>query len=305
MHPLMSRAVAEHEVLMNEAGATRYLRKDGWLSIFRTEPGFRDFAPALELAAELGLAFKVLDTAGARALEPSLNPIFPHAVHWTDVATVSNPLAVTRAYVARFSALGGILLEGDARSLHRSDGRWRVDTEEGHVDAENVVVALGPWAPDVLDPLGVKLPLAIKRGYHRHFRPRGNAALVRPLVDSEVGYAMAPMEQGIRVTSGAEFAPRDAPPTPVQLDRLMPYATSLFPLGEPAEAQTWLGKRPCFADGLPVVGRAPAQPGLWLDYGHGHYGLTLGPVTGRLIADMMTGATPFTDPAPFGPQRFN
>jgi D-amino-acid dehydrogenase len=304
MHPLMARAVAEHETLMQESNAERYLRKDGWLSIFRTERGFADFQPALELGAELGIAARVLDQAGTRALEPGLNPVFARAVHWPDIATLSNPLAVTRAYAARFSALGGVLLQGDARSLHRTGGHWRVDALEGHVDADNVVVALGPWAPDVLDPLGIRLPLVIKRGYHRHFRPQGNAGLTRPLVDAEHGYAMSPMEQGIRVTTGAEFAPRDAPPTPVQLDRVMPHARSLFPLGEPAEAQPWLGKRPCFADALPVVGRAPGQPGLWLDYGHGHYGLTFGPVTGRLIADMITGATPFIDPAPLRAERF-
>jgi D-amino-acid dehydrogenase len=253
----------------------------------------------------MGIPARVLDTAGTLALEPSLYPVFARAVHWPNIRTVSNPLAVTRAYAERFVSLGGLLLNGDARSLHRIDGRWRVDAEEGHVDAENVVVALGPWAPDVLEPLGIKLPLAIKRGYHRHFRPQGNAGLTRPLVDAENGYAVAPMEQGIRITTGAEFAPRDAPPTPVQLDRVMPHVKSLFPLGEPAEAQPWLGKRPCFADSLPVIGRAPGQPGLWLDYGHGHYGLTLGPITGRLLAEMITGATPFTDPAPFGPQRFN
>jgi D-amino-acid dehydrogenase len=304
-HPLMSRAAAEHEMLMQEAGAERYLRKDGWLTLFRTERGFAGLKPSLELCAELGIAARVLDTAGTLALEPSLTPAFARAVHWPDIPTVSNPLAVTRAYAARFTGLGGILLEGDARSLHRVNGRWRLDASEGHVDADTVVVALGPWAPDVLEPLGIRLPLAIKRGYHRHFRPQGNAGLTRPFVDAEHGYAVAPMEQGIRITTGAEFAPRDAPPTPVQLDRVMPYAKSLFPLGEPAEAQPWLGKRPCFADSLPVIGRAPGQPGLWLDYGHGHYGLTLGPITGRLIAEMITGATPFTDPAPFGPQRFN
>jgi len=253
----------------------------------------------------MGIPARVLDTAGTLALEPSLYPAFARAVHWPDIRTVSNPLEVTRAYAKRFVSLGGLLLNGDARSLHRIDGRWRVDAEEGHVDAENVVVALGPWAPDVLDPLGIKLPLAIKRGYHRHFRPQGNAGLTRPLVDAERGYAVAPMEQGIRITTGAEFAPRDAPPTPVQLDRVVPHFKTLFPLGEPAEAQPWLGKRPCFADSLPVIGRAPGQPGLWLDYGHGHYGLTLGPITGRLLAEMITGATPFTDPVPFGPQRFN
>ena len=304
-HPLMSRAAGEHETLMKEAGAERYLRKDGWLTLFRTENRFAELKPSLELCAELGITARVLDTAGTLALEPSLNPVFARAVHWLDIPTVSNPLAVTRAYAARFTALGGILLAGDARSLHRIDGRWRVDAHEGHVDADHAVVTLGPWAPDVLEPLGIRLPLAIKRGYHRHFRPQGNAGLTRPLVDAENGYAMAPMEQGIRITTGAEFAPRDAPPTPVQLDRVMPHARNLFPLGEPAEAQPWLGKRPCFADSLPVVGPAPGQPGLWLDYGHGHYGLTLGPITGRLLADMMTGATPFTDPAPFGAARFN
>jgi D-amino-acid dehydrogenase len=304
-HPLMSRAGAEHELLMQESDAERYLRKDGWLTLFRTERGFEGIKPNLDLSAELGIPARVLDTAATLALEPSLRPTFARAVHWPDIGTVSNPLAVTRAYAKRFVSLGGLLLNGDARSLHRIDGRWRVDAEEGHVDAENVVVALGPWAPDVLEPLGIKLPLAIKRGYHRHFRPQGNAGLTRPLVDAENGYAVAPMEQGIRITTGAEFAPRDAPPTPVQLDRVVPHFKTLFPLGEPAEAQPWLGKRPCFADSLPVIGRAPGQPGLWLDYGHGHYGLTLGPITGRLLAEMITGATPFTDPAPFGPQRFN
>ena len=63
---------------------------------------------------------------------------------------------------------------------------------------------------------GIKLPLAVKRGYHRHFRPQGNAALSRPVLDAQYGYALAPMQQGIRLTTGVEFAPRDAPATPAQ-----------------------------------------------------------------------------------------
>jgi D-amino-acid dehydrogenase len=217
---------------------------------------------------------------------------------------MSNPLAVTKAYAARFMALGGVMLKGDARSLHRSNASWRIDTEEGALDAKDVVVALGPWAPDLLEPLGIRLPLAYKRGYHRHFRPVGNAGLTRPVVDTVHGFCLAPMEQGIRLTTGAEFARRDAPPTPVQLERLMPVAKDLFPLGEAVEAQPWMGSRPCFADSMPVIGRAPGQDGLWLAYGHAHWGLTLGPVTGRLVADLMTGVTPFCDPAPYAAERF-
>jgi D-amino-acid dehydrogenase len=125
------------------------------------------------------------------------------------------------------------------------------------------------------------------------------------VIDTEYGYALTPMEQGIRLTTGAEFAARDAPATPVQFDRLMPHAKGLFPLGEPNEPEPWLGRRPNMPDSLPVLGRAPGQAGLWLAFGHGHWGLTLGPVTGHLIADMMTGATPFTDPAPYRAERFS
>jgi D-amino-acid dehydrogenase len=304
MRPLMARAVAEHRALSAEAGAERYFRRTGWLKLYRSERGFAAQRRELDLAKDFGIANVTLDPDGARVLEPPLAPVFRHAVHWTGAVSVSNPLAVTRSYAARFSALGGLSFFGDARSLRRVDTRWRVDTSAGPLGAGNAVVALGPWAPDLLDPLGVKLPLAAKRGYHRHFRASGNAALSRPVLDAENGYCITPMEQGIRITTGVEFAPRDAPPTPVQFDRLLPAARNLFALGEPVEAQPWMGARPCFADSRPVIGRAPGQRGLWLAYGHGHWGLTLGPATGRLIAEMMTDTMPFCDPAPYSAERF-
>ncbi|HEX5210236.1 MAG TPA: FAD-dependent oxidoreductase [Pseudolabrys sp.] len=302
--PLFARAIAEHEALMAESGAMQYLRKTGWLKLYRSERAFAALKPEFELAKEFGLPLDALDAAGAQALEPTLASVFTNAVFWPKAASLSNPLAVTRAYAARFAALGGVVLKGDARTLHRSGNRWRVETDEGGVDSENVVVALGPWAPDLLEPLGLKLPMAVKRGYHRHFHAQGNATLQRPVVDTAYGYLITPMEQGIRLTTGAEFAARDAAPTPVQFDRLMPRARALFPLGERADAKTWLGSRPCFPDSRPVIGRAPGLAGLWLAIGHAHWGLTLGPVTGRMIAEMMAGETPFCDPTPYRAERF-
>ena len=304
MRPLMAQAVPEHEILMRDSNAERYLRRDGCISIYHTDRAFAALARELELANQWGVTGRALDADAVRELEPSLEPVFRHAVHWSAAATVSNPLAVTRAYAARFMALGGVLLEGDARSLHQAGAGWRLETAQGPVDAQNVVVALGPWAPDVLEPLGIRLPLAIKRGYHRHFQPAANARLTRPVVDREAGYVLAPMDQGVRLTTGVEFAARDALPSPVQLNRLMPRVKRLFPLGDPVEAEPWLGRRPCFPDSRPVIGRARGQQGLWLCYGHGHLGLTLGPASGRLVAEMMTGATPFMDPAPFSAHRF-
>jgi len=304
MRPLFARAVAEHDALSTEAGAERYLHRGGWLKLYRSDRAFAGAARELALAASLGIANVPLDTDAARELEPSLAPVFRHAVHWTGAVSVTNPLALTQAYAARFAAIGGVTLVGDARTLHRAGPYWRVDTAAGPLDAGDVVLALGPWLNDVLGPVGIKLPLAVKRGYHRHFRAQGNAALSRPVLDVENGYCLVPMEQGIRLTTGVEFAARDAAPTPVQLERVIPAARELFALGEAVEPQPWLGARPCFPDSRPVISRAPRSRGLWLACGHSHWGLTLGPATGRLIAELMTGATPFCDPKPYAAERF-
>lgn len=304
MRPLLARAVAEHDALAAEAGAQSHLSHRGWLKLYRSDGAFASQAAELEVAARFGIANVPLGRDAALALEPSLNGVFRHAVHWTGAVSVNNPLALTRAYAVRFAALGGLTLTGDARSLHRADRRWRVETAAGPLDADDVVIALGPWTPDVIGRLGIKLPLVVKRGYHWHFHAQGNAGLSRPVLDAENGYVMAPMEQGIRLTTGVEFAARDAPATPVQFDRLLPAARTLFPLAAPVEPKPWLGARPCFADSRPVIGRAPGQSGLWLAVGHGHWGLTLGPATGRLIAEMMAGTTPFCDPKPYGAERF-
>lgn len=304
MRPLFSNAVAEHETLIDEAGVQDVLRKTGWLKIYRHAASYEAARRDLDVIARADIAFEALDQAGALTLEPDVAPIFERAVFWPTAASISNPLRLTLAYAALFAKLGGQLARGDASTLRRADGHWQVTTDEGPVSAASAVIALGPWATDVLAPLGVRLPLMAKRGYHRHYRATGNKGLSRPVLDAEIGYVAAPMEQGIRLTTGAEFAPRDAAPTPVQFRLVEPAAREMFPIGEAVEPAPWLGSRPCFPDSMPVIGRAPGQKDLWLDFGHAHWGLTLGPVSGRLLADMITGATPFTDPAPYRAERF-
>jgi D-amino-acid dehydrogenase len=137
-----------------------------------------------------------------------------------------------------------------------------------------------------------------------HYRAAGTATLNRPVLDSESGYCLAPMSRGIRLTTGAEFALRDAIRTPVQLGRAEPIARNLFPLAERVDTEPWMGARPCTPDMMPIIGRAPRHASLWFAFGHAHHGLTLGPVTGRLVAEMMTGEAPFVDPAPYRADRF-
>ncbi len=302
--PLIQRSLIEHEALIAEAKVPELLRRTGWIKLFRSEATLANAGRDLERAKQYGVASEILDPRAIAAREPNLTGDFAGATYFPTPGFVPDPGGLAKAYAALFGRKGGRFLVGDARTLEASGGRWRVATLEGAVTAREVVVAMGPWSDQIFGPLGYSIPLNVKRGYHLHLQPRGNAVLNHPVLDSDLGYLLAPMNRGIRMTTGVEFARRDAPPTPLQVLRALPRAHALFPLGDPIEAKPWMGARPCLPDMLPVIGRAPRHAGLWFDFGHQHHGLTLGPATGRLLAEMMTGETPFADIRPFAVERF-
>ena len=302
---LIATCLDEHLALARETAAMALLRPIGWMRLY-ADPRLlaAALAQAEQARREHGVNFTTLDSAALAAAEPHLLVRRLGAIHWTDPLSVSDPHALTLAYAARFTEAGGRILSGDAATLRRAGAGWQVQAAEGPVTAEAVVVALGAASVRVTRPLGYAPPLFGKRGYHMHYGLRGNATLNRPLLDTASGFLLAPMRAGVRLTTGAEFARQDAPPTPVQLERAEPLARSLLPLAERVEDAPWLGVRPCMPDMLPAIGPLPGQPGAWCAFGHGHQGLTLGPTTGRLLAEMMTGEAPFLNPEPYQPARF-
>jgi D-amino-acid dehydrogenase len=303
--PIFARCLTAHEALMEEAGSADLVARKGWIKIFRNEEGMpRSETEARELR-ELGLDAEMIDMKALQELEPHLDTTaLKGAMHYRDPWTCSDPGALVKSYAQLFEKLGGEIVRAEISGVERSGSGWRLTGSGPALTADQMAVTLGPWSKRLLDAAGVKLPMGIKRGYHRHFAAEGNSYLTRPLLDEGVGYVMAPMARGIRLTSGAEFARQDAPKTPNQLARILPKARELFPLGESVDEEAWLGARPVFPDMLPVIGEAPGMAGLWLNFGHGHHGFTLGPATGELLAQMMTGETPYCDPAPYGAQRF-
>jgi D-amino-acid dehydrogenase len=302
--PLIQRSLMEHEALIAEAKVPELLRRTGWLKLFRSDATLANAASDFERARQYGVTGEILDSKAIAAREPNLTGEFAGAVYLPAPGFVPDPGGLAKAYASLFTRKGGRFLVGDARTLEQANGGWRVNGSGGAAVAREAVAALGPWSDLVFGPLGYSIPLGIKRGYHLHLAPRGNAVLNHPVLDSDRGYLLAPMNRGIRLTTGVEFARRDAPPTPVQLERALPRAHTLFPLGEAIDAKPWMGARPCLPDMIPVIGKAPRHAGLWFDFGHQHHGLTLGPATGRLLAEMMTGETPFADPKPYAVERF-
>ncbi len=301
---LIEQCVVEHRALAQDAGVEHLLRPIGWLKLFRTEKE-RDarLAEAAEWKLHFGVESQALDQTALRAAEPHIDQSLIGALHFTQPDSCSDPGALTDGYRKYVETLGGKFMMGDAGTLEADGDGWRVQTRDGAVAASQAVLALGPWADLATIKLGYRLPLAVKRGYHMHYKPQGNAVMKHPMLDIERGYFLAPMAKGIRLTTGAEFALRDAAKTPVQLGRAEPIARALFPLGEQVDPEPWMGCRPCTPDMMPVIGPAPKHKNLWFAFGHAHHGMTLGAVTGRMIAEMMVGEKVFVDPYPFRADR--
>ncbi|GAB2785600.1 FAD-binding oxidoreductase [Halomonas shantousis] len=302
---LIALSVDTHAQMIEAAGAEALIHRDGWMEVFRTPTALaRRENEAREYRARFGIGFETLDTVALRRCEPDLAAPAIGAVHWQDPWTVADPGALVAAYAKAFEAEGGEIQRSGIRSVEPHGGGWRVTTDQGALEAQEVVLALGPWSDDWLATLGYRLPLFVKRGYHMHYALTGEARLQHCLLDAETGYLLAPMRAGIRLTTGAELAPREAPARHRQLEAAEAAARELLPLGERLDPVPWKGARPCTPDMKPVIGPAPRHRGLWFAFGHAHQGFTLGPATGQLLASMMHGEPPAIDMTPFRAERF-
>jgi D-amino-acid dehydrogenase len=303
--PLILRAGEDHLEMARLAGASDLLHPTGWSQLFNDPKSLDEAWDEAELlTARFGVPVERIEASALDAHVPGLMPGLTGAIHYPTPRTVRDPIDLIMAYLKLFKGLGGVVRTGDAQTLARGRSEWKVSMMNGVASAPKVVVALGPWATDLTSRFGYRPPMFMKRGYHMHFEMPGYA-LARPVLDTSNGYFLAPMRNGVRLTTGAEFASRDSRPTPVQLNRAEPKARRLFPaLGRRLDTDPWLGSRPCLPDMLPIIGPAPNHPNLWYLFGHAHQGFTLGPTTGRLLAEMMVGDETFTDPAPFRAERF-
>lgn len=305
LRPLIAASLSTHQELAELSDAQSLFRKTGWIELTQSPAAAAEAKTSVERRRAHGVTGVLLGREALAALEPALSPRVAGAVHWLDPWSVSDPGALVKAHAAAFTKLGGSLLRGDATTLRQEGGNWQVTTQGGDVTASQVVVALGPWSGAFARRLGYRVPMAIKRGYHMHYTLDDGAEIRHTILDEEGGYVLAPMARGLRLTTGAEFAPFDAPANTIQLDRAERIARRLLPsLGRRLDPAPWLGRRPCLPDMRPIVGPAPKHGGLWFSFGHAHHGLTLGPVSGLLLSQMIAGDAPMTDPTPFGIERF-
>lgn len=274
----------------------------GYLHVYSEDATFAKGEWERQLMRQRGVAFDVLDAWQLRELEPGIGSGFQRAVFQRDSLAMRDPGEFCRRLFNHLSARGAMPLIATVSGIRSQGGGYRVATDRGDVHAGRVVVAAGAWSNRLLAPFGVKLPVIPARGYHLMY-PQAEALVKRPTLWAERYMVVSPMKAGIRMTSIKELTALGRDPHYHLIHRLDPEARKLFPALPDRPVAEWAGMRPCTPDSLPIIDRVPDEE-IYVATGHGHLGLTQGPVTGGLIDRMMAGEATGIPLAPYRLSRF-
>jgi D-amino-acid dehydrogenase len=299
---LLGRAQQGYDAMLGEAGLQRFVRPRECLYLYSTTSAFEASLPTLELRSRLGVPSRVLHKQEVQALEPALQPLFERGVLFEGSWHLSDPAGFLHALQGWLLQRGLQIRSSQVQSLQPGADGVVLGTPEGSTRHDQVAICAGAHSASLAAQCGDRLPLEAERGYHQMYP--GTAHLIsRPVGWAERGFYMTPMEQGIRVAGTVELAGLGGQKHQGLLDLLDFSARRALPqLGAPRAP--WLGLRPTLPDGLPVLGRSSASARVVYAFGHQHIGLTLGGLSGMVVADQVAGRASAIDLRPFAATRF-
>jgi D-amino-acid dehydrogenase len=304
MRALHAGALQEWRTLLGDAAYRDLIRPAGHLHVWESAEESVTARIDRENREANGVRSEVLGPDEIRQLAPGISRDVVRGVLVPGNAHTVNPARLIQTLAETFRAEGGELVpESALKLIPQEGGGWAVMTNIGTHRADRLVVAGGAWSGRLLTPLGLRLPLETERGYHAML-PGASISLRLPVLHKGRGFGLTPMEEGIRVAGTVEIAGLDAPPQERRALILAENARRLFPGMESGAPKVWMGHRPSFPDSLPVVGAAPRHANLFLCFGHSHFGMTGGPPSGRLVAEIAAGRPAFIDPTPYAATRF-
>ena len=304
LHALHNPVYDSYQPLLQASGAGNLIRQSGQIVLYRKRSSLESGMSGWQMRKDRGNVFEVLDQKAVHDLVPALAPEFECAVFQPQHGYVVDPQALVKKIVDHFQASGGQLIVGRAIGLKRTGDGVAIALEGGRsLEADRAVIAAGAWSKSLLAGFGLSVPLESQRGYHLHL-PDPGIDLPLPVSFSDGKFYATPMAGGLRLAGTVEFASPSAPPDFQRARRLGAIARNWLPGLNVDGAREWMGRRPCTPDSLPMIGAIPGAPQILLAFGHGHNGMTSAPTTGRVIADLVAGRTPFIDPTPYRPDRF-
>ena len=280
-------------------------RESGSMIVFLTASGFEHGIQEARLFGEFGVPSKVLDGPAARSVEPALRPDVVGGVLFPEDALLV-PDRFVKGLARNIEALGVPVRQGTEVLRLRSSGDrvTAVETTRGSLAADTVVLAAGAWSPGIVRSLGFRLPIQPAKGYSLTYRRPANGPNI-PLLPAEGRFSITPMGDLLRFGGTLELAGLDLSINQRRVEALRRRASQYIVDTERLELlEIWRGLRPCTPDGLPLLGRSARYGNLIVAAGHAMVGMSLGPVTGKIVAQLATGASPVTDIRLLDPRRF-
>lgn len=304
LHALSRFAAFGWRSLTDNTPQSALLRDVGWLKVYETEAAFRRTAHARYLMDKVGADYEVLNSDQIRELEPGLAPLFPRAIFQRGSLHVRNPGGMVRGMVERFVGAGGRFERFDLRRIEWQNEGVRLHGSAGLLQGRKVIIAAGAWSGQLARQVGDPVPLESERGYHLMLTGEESDRLRRPVMNGERSFVLSPMDMGLRLTSQVEFAGLDADPDYRRVRSLIDQARRMLPGLAVTERSVWMGRRPSLPDSLPVLGYSRHTDKVVYAFGHQHLGMTLGPITGLVIADLLAGRQLSVDLRPYRVDRF-
>ncbi len=305
---LMTTVHSDYDQILAETRSEWMCRKRGLIMLYDNEKDYHSEGWQIELRKRLGQELKKLTQGELYEMEPELarDPRADQriAVYDPEWSHLIDPGEVTRNIAEAAFAQGAEWMQDRVTSVIEHEARIELDTEGGRkLKADSVVVAAGVWSGQLLAKLGHKFPVTAKRGYHTMVH-NPSVELSHPIMSVSRFFMMTPMRLGLRLAGTAEFAAIDSSPDYQRARILIDHSRKYFPNLEGETYSEWMGQRPMMPDSKPVIGLLTGRKSIFCAFGHGHYGLTQGPTTGRIIADLVEGQKPHLDLSPFAPDRF-
>ena len=304
LQAILDHAIGSYRVLLVEAGASDLLRQSGELYVYERQHSYEGATPWHNLRRKRGVEVVDLPADELRQLEPALAPIFFKGVFLPNSVQTLNPYKLTSTLAEAFVRSGGEVLQAEVSEITTGqNGPTTLLTDHGKRNVDQLVIATGAFSKRWARQLAVNIPLDTERGYHLML-PTPGIDLRVPVLSGDYRFGLVPMVDGVRLAGTAELANLDAAPRYARAERLLKIAERMLPGLNGAGRTQWMGHRPSTPDSLPVICRSPRFASVYLAFGHGHLGLTLGAITGRIIADLAAGRTPPVSLAPYDIRRF-
>jgi len=301
MHQILDLALPAYDELFDEIDLEGLVEKKGILYIWNDQ-NLKSRELEIRVRNELGVDQQVVTPKEIHDLEPNIKPFYHGGVYYQYGRHARNPKRILLKLFDLFLKKGGKFLKMNVQDINFDEDKPAIKTETQRFIFDKLVIACGAFSKRLTDNLDEKIPLDTERGYHVHFKGCDHL-LNRPVIFSNRGFGITPMEQGLRVVGTVEFGGLENPPSKGRVRNLINNAK--YMLGDlPEHEDEWMGFRPSLPDFLPVIGPSKNHKNIFYSFGHHHLGWTLGPISGKIISGMIAEENTNLNLEPYSSKRF-